>query len=1068
MVQDWQVAFVDERLNPGLRDELITTELSDLLSTVPDERLRIDKLPEAEAIERLGRHLLSVARRIRKPSSAAQLETVIALVNRAVETLGDEFADDRVAHPAQLLGGIIPEPRGAETPQLPDAPSIPLATTELLVNGDGQPTLGQLLLQEIRCADRIDLICAFVGWTGVSQLLDELRALAARGGSVRVVTSTYLGATSRKALDELVRIGADVRIRYDGNATKLHAKSWLFHRPGGLDTAYIGSSNLSQAALHDGIEWNVRLARADAPAVFQRMQGTFDTYWNDPSYELYSLEDGSRLDEELLRARGSDAKRHTARSQREIDQLSQQLAEAYEQLALRPRPHQQHILDQLALRRDPNGFDEHRHLIVAATGTGKTVVAALDYARMCRDGEPRPSLLFLAHREQILVQARRTFAHVLRDPSFGEILGGSEGDARMGRHVFAMVQTLSREQRLAALAPDAYDVVYVDEAHHGAADSWRRIVEHLEPRELIGLTATPERSDGKNVAELFGGAYTTELRLWEAVDDQLLVPFQYIGVDDGTDLRSLAWRGGDYPVGELSDLYTGHHGRVKAVLEAVHSWVERPAEMRALGFCVTKQHAQFMAEQLTKHGFAADFLTGDDEQAHREAVLAQLARGDLQVVFSVDVLGEGVDVPDVDTLLLLRPTQSPVLFAQQLGRGLRQAPGKRCCTVLDLIGQHRSEYRFDQRYQALVDLKRGSVREQAEHGFPFLPAGSSITLDRIARERVLTALKEAAARPGMVAMRNDLAAGRDETLAAFLERTERPVSQVYGPNGMSWTKLRRAAGLPVPSSSPADAASSTAEDDLLKRIGFLQHVSDPLRVNTWTQWLQQEAPPNSGSLDLAHQRLAMQLFHLLLLTPSSLEEGFATLWRHDAVRDEIVELLSIQAQTLDAVTMPLLGLPDVPLQAHARYARSEVFAALGESSIDKPKEHREGVFFVPSLRTQLMFVTLHKDARRYAPSVQYRDHAISHELFHWESPNNWRQLGAAMQRCAGLGREASEQRLLFVRESAQGAVSSKFRLFGQVDLDGELEGERPVALTWRLRQPLPEALFEATRLVAAG
>lgn len=1057
---------MNDPLSPGLRDEIITTELRRSLATLPAEQVDSEQLSDAEAIERLGRHVLKVARRMRAPSGRAQVASVAELVNSAIAALGDDMLVDQVDMPPHVLGGIIAAARGAETPELPPAPSIPLASSELLVNGDGQPTLGKLLLEEIRCADRVDLICAFVGWTGVSQLRDELRALIERGGEIRVVTSTYLGATSGAALDSLVKLGAQVRVRYDGNATKLHAKSWLFHRPGALDTAYIGSSNLSQAALHDGIEWNVRLARADAPAVFARMQGTFDSYWNDPSYELYTLDDRARLDQELARAKGSDSQRHSARSQREIDLLTKQLEEAYATLAIHPHPHQQEILDRLELRRE--SFDEHRHLVVAATGTGKTVVAALDYARMCHEGEPRPSLLFIAHREQILVQSLRTFQQVLRDPSFGVILGGSAGDVSSGRHVFGMVQTLSQPNRLASIEPDAYDVVYVDEAHHGAAESWQRVLGHLRPVEMVGLTATPERSDGISVASLFGGAYTTELRLWEAVDDQLLVPFNYIGVDDGTDLRQLSWHSGDYAVGELADIYTRDHTQVKAVIETIRQWVEEPARMRALGFCVNKQHAQFMAEQFTKHGFDADFLVGEDDQARRSDVLAKLAAGKLHVVFSVDVLGEGVDVPDVDTLLLLRPTQSPVLFAQQLGRGLRQSPGKTSCTVLDLIGQHRQEYRFDRRYQALVDRKRGSVLDQAEREFPFLPIGCSITLDRVARERVMDGLRAATARPGAVAMRKDLVAGRHDTLGGFLEATGRSPQQLYKPSGMSWTKLQRDAQLPAAPPAPTNAEAVDEEAALLKRIGHLQHVTDPLRVNTWTAWLDGSAPPPMNDLTEAERRLAVQLMHQLLLQPGSVDEGFDILWRYPAVRDEIRQLLRLEALQLDATPRPLLGLPDVPLQVHARYARDEVFAALGLSAVEKRKEHREGVYFAKELRTQLMFVTLHKDEKRYAPSVQYRDHAISRELFHWESPNNWRQASPAMQRCVGAGADGSEHRLLFVRESGHGPISSRFRLFGEVDVAGDLVGERPVALTWKLRQPLPEVVFEATRLVAAG
>lgn len=1045
-------------LESGLRDELLTADLARALAAISSDRAVTAPLTDAEAIERLGRHLLRVARRMDQPKGKEQVQRVAEVVNAAIAQLGADFAPDHLELPATLLGGVKPAAHGVEVAALPPAPSIPLSTTELLVNGDGQPTLGQLLLEEIRCATHIDLICAFVGWTGVSQLLDELRALRERGGTMRVVTSTYLGATSRKALDALVELGAEVAVRYDGNATKLHAKSWLFHRPGELDTAYIGSSNLSQAALHDGIEWNVRLARADAPAVFARMQGTFDTYWNDASYEIYGAtrDEQARLDAELRRAKGSDTKRHDARSQQEIARLEDELADAYSELALRPRPHQQQILDTLELQREQ--FDRHRHLIVAATGTGKTVIAALDYARMCIPSEPRPSLLFVAHREQILVQARRTFAQVLRDPSFGQIVGGSAGDATAGRHVFAMVQTVSSERRIADLQPDAYEIVYIDEAHHVTADSWTRLIKHLEPRELVGLTATPERADGQNVEAMFGGAFTSELRLWEAIDDQLLAPFHYIGIDDGTDLRSLAWSRGDYAVGDLSDLYTGDHRRVKIAIEAIHRWIERPAQMRALGFCITKDHALFMTEQFERHGFRAAYLTGDDPQSEREAVLDRLKRGELQIVFSVDVLGEGVDVPDVDTLLLLRPTQSPVLFAQQLGRGLRHAPGKSCCVVLDLIGQHRSEYRYDQRYQALMDMRHGSVRAQAERGFPYLPAGSAIVLERIARERVLEALKQLAAKPGAVALRKDLETGRDATLADFLARTERTTRDLYNPKDMSWTKLRRLAGQVVEEGS----------DDAARLIGNLQHVTDPWRINLWTSWFASPSPPNEADLTTAHQRSAVQLFHLLLRTPTTIDEGFAQLWREPAVREEILELLAINATTIDANPIPLVGLADVPLHAHVRYARTEVFAALGISDVGKMKEHREGVYFHKPSRTQLMFVTLHKDETRYAPSVQYRDHALSPSLFHWESPNSWRQDSPAMLRCIGRGEGASDQRLLFVREAARGWSNSRFRLFGQVDLTGDLVGERPVALTWELRQPLPEVVFESARLLAVG
>jgi hypothetical protein len=477
-----------------------------------------------------------------------------------------------------------------------------------------------------------------------------------------------------------------------------------------------------------------------------------------------------------------------------------------------------------------------------------------------------------------------------------------------------------------------------------------------------------------------------------------------------------------------------------------------------------------MAEQFERLGFRAEYLSGEHDQTHREQVLARLKTGDLQVVFSVEVLGEGVDVPDVDTLLLLRPTQSPVLFAQQLGRGLRTAPGKSSCLVLDFIGQHRAEYRFENRFKALLDPTRGSLQDQAESDFPFLPAGCAINLERVARETVMSALKAVAARPGVRGLRMDLAALGSASIEEFLKDTGRSLDQFYAADGrkMSWTRLRR---LVSPQAAPpehSDAALQEREDNLLRRIGYVQHVGDSLRVNTWFDWLTSSAVPQADGMSLVQQRLGMQLMHLLTMKPNTLQAGFDVLWQHPAVREELAGLLTLTHANLDAAPLPLLALSDVPLMTHARYTRAEVFAALGISAIDAPKEHREGVYFARDLATQIMFVTLHKDNARFSSTVQYKDHAITSELFHWESPNSWRQTSPAMLTCAGSGPSPSKHRLLFVREKSTGAIEGTFRCFGEVDLHGALSGDRPVGLTWKLRQPLPEVAFEAASVLAAS
>ena len=1042
----------------GLRDELITDDLAKALGGLEDRLVR-EGLTVPEAVERLGKHLLRVARRMNTPQD---VDASVTAVNAAIEALGPDFSGDRVASPATLLKGIRSS-TGLAT-ELPAQPMLPLTSSELLVNGAGEPGLGHFLIEELRCAHNVDLICAFVGWTGFEPLRSEFQSLLDRGGRLRVITSTYLGATSARALDEFVKLGAEVRVNYQGQKTKLHAKAWLFHRPNELDTALVGSSNLSEAALVSGLEWNVRLARSDAPGVFSRIRQTFESYWHAEGFEPYALEDRARLDAALLDAGGYAAKAMSKKAATAIADLEAQLTEAYQLIQLQPKRHQRQVLDTLALRRSE--FNQHKHLVVAATGTGKTVIAALDYASLCLEGHPRPKLLFVAHRQLILEQARATFRKALRDPNFGELLTGGSPAPTHGHHVFAMVQTL--HNRLPSLPATSFDVVYIDEAHHGAAKSWQDVIHHFDPTELVGLTATPERSDGSSIADLFGGAYTTELRLWEAVDDQLLAPFDYVGVDDGTDLRHVTWHQGAYAIGALSDLYTGDHARVTRIIETIHQWVETPAAMRALGFCVSIEHAKFMTEQFTSHGFLAEYLTGDHDDAHRDAVLHKLRAGQLQVVFSVDVLGEGVDVPDVDTLLLLRPTQSPVLFAQQLGRGLRLAPGKAKCLVLDFIGQHRREYRLAERFRALVNSSQGTLQEHVEAEFPFLPSGCTITLHQVARDRVLAALKATALKPGMTGLTNDLIMLKSPSLEHFLTHSGRSIRQFYGVDGrrVSWTKVRLAV---EPNAVPLPPPHLAAEEDaLLRRMSYLQHVADHRRTETWFDWATAAVPPDVMKMSPLERRLATQLMHLLTHRPRDLQSGLDLIWQLPAVRSELSELLTLTHENLDAETIVMPGLEEIPLLAHARYTRAEVMAALGIGTIDKPFVHQTGTLLDPATRIQLLFVTLNKDTKRFSSTIQYKDHALSSDLFHWESPNNWRQDSAAMLKCIGQGRNGSKHRLLFVRESSHGPIEATFRCFGQVDPAGSLEGERPVALTWKLRQPLPEIIFDSASLVAAG
>ena len=388
----------------------------------------------------------------------------------------------------------------------------------------------------------MDLLCAFVKWHGVRLLEPELAKLKERGKRLRIVTTTYMGATEREALDRLVReFDADISIQYDALRTRLHAKAWLFHRDTGFDTAYVGSSNLSRSALLDGVEWNVRLSRIATPSLLDKFAATFDTYWNDQFFETYDPEsDRDRLDDALAEASGRTTH----------DRVTLSLSG----LEVRGYPYQLEMLETLDAERTVH--DRHKNLVVAATGTGKTVVAALDYRNFCdRAVGKQPSLLFVAHRKEILEQSLRTYREVLADPNFGELYVGGARPERW-RHIFASVQSLT-SYGVENIPSDAYEIVVIDEFHHAQATTYRKIIDHLRPKELLGLTATPERADGIDVRQFFDGRTAVELRLWDALGADLLCPFHYFAVADGTDLRGLSWKRGRYDEGELSNLYTG-------------------------------------------------------------------------------------------------------------------------------------------------------------------------------------------------------------------------------------------------------------------------------------------------------------------------------------------------------------------------------------------------------------------------------------------------------------------------------------------------------------------------------
>lgn len=609
-----------------------------------------------------------------------------------------------------------------------------------------------------------------------------------------------------------------------------------------------------------------------------------------------------------------------------------------------------------------------------------------------------------------------------------------------------------------SIAPDAYEVVVIDEFHHAEAATYRRLLNHLQPRELLGLTATPERTDGLDVRTFFDGRTATELRLWDALGADLLCPFHYFAIADGTDLREIGWSRGRYDDAQLAGVYTGNRARAAIVLEQLRNLVPNLGAMRALGFCVSVAHAEFMAKVFGETGIPALAVSGATPAGERAQSVQDLRAGRVNVLFAADLFNEGLDVPDVDTVLFLRPTESATLFIQQLGRGLRRTRDKAVLTVLDLVGHHRKEFRFDRRLRALTGASRRGLERDVEHGFPFLPSGCQIVMDRQSQQIMLENIRSQVGNrwPQMV---DELRSYGEQDLGTFLTESGLDLSDVLR-KGRSWTQLRRAAGLPT-------RHGSSRESELLKRVRAFGHVDDPTRRESYARLLVDGAP-GYGDLSPVEQRLARMLFFSLWPGGGGhqlVEAGFVALRREAAARDELREVVDLAFEQASHVPVALAGsLRHVPLQVHGRYQREEVLAALDYASlVRKPNSFREGVLYVPELDVDAFFVTLQKSEADYSPTTMYRDYPISQTLFHWESQSNATVASATGQRYI----HGSSTKLLFVRQRKADDYGTSPYLFAGPAHYVQHRGERPIAITWRLEHALPSDFFTAGT-VAAG
>ena len=525
------------------------------------------------------------------------------------------------------------------------------------------------LVNSMKRADRIDIIVSFLMESGVKMLLKDLDQAMKRGAKIRILTGNYLGITQPSALYLIKHeLGENVDLRfYSEKGRSFHPKSYIFHYVDHSDI-YIGSSNISKSALTSGIEWNYRFSSRKDPKNYEKFYKTFEDLFENHSIVVD--------DEELKRYSKSW---HRPAAFKDLDRYDQneENEDTKVRLLFEPRGAQ---IEALCALENSRAEGATKGIVQAATGVGKTYLAAFD-------SKNYQKVLFVAHREEILKQAAVSFKNVRNSDDYGFFYGGEKTWDKSV--IFASVATLGRPEYLTAkyFVPDYFDYIVIDEFHHAVNDQYMRIVNYFKPQFLLGLTATPERMDGRNIYEICDYNVPYEISLTEAINKGMLVPFRYYGIYDETDYSGIHPVHGHYEEKDLNGIYVGNAHRY----DLIYKYYKKYGSKRALGFCCSRVHAEEMAKEFCKRGIQAVAVYSNADGVYsedRSTAIEKLKSGEIRVIFSVDMFNEGVDITAVDMVMFLRPTESPIVFFQQLGRGLRRSAGKEYLNVLDFIGNY--------------------------------------------------------------------------------------------------------------------------------------------------------------------------------------------------------------------------------------------------------------------------------------------------------------------------------------------------------------------------------------------
>ncbi len=1037
-------------MESGIYEKIISMGLKKELEEIADNQKLVEKIDDLELPLVLSNYVAKIVRdklnelSEEKDAVKKEIELVNDIISRITgkEKLIDDNADELKAI-CEDAGKINLADFNLKTLQRP----LTVSNSLLFTGATRQPSLFTEMKKEIVTSNRIDMIVSFIRWSGLVLLLEDLKKFTENGGKLRVITTTYMKATELKAINELSKLSnTEIHISYDTRITRLHAKAYVFYRNTGYSTAYIGSSNLTKPAMKDGLEWNVKVTLQDNYNVFRQVEENFEAYWkNDIDFELYQEKDYNRLKAALapetqIELNGNGGKR---------------------KYYFEPHPfqYQKAILEKLDSERKIH--NNYKNLIVAATGTGKTIISAFDYKYQCSISKRRLRLLYVAHRIEILLQAIECYREVLNDPNFGELCVGSYKPNDIN-HLFVSIDMLESRGFYEYTAKDAYEYIIIDECHHMAAKSYSKLINYYEPKYFVGLTATPERMDEKDILQYFNNHISAEIRLPEAVDRKILCPFQYYGVADNTDLSELRWARGGYDNRELEKVYVLDKElakkRVSIIVSAINRYASSITGLKALAFCVSIDHARFMSESFNGNGIKADYLIGGMNDKDRNDKRKKLINGEIKILCVVDVYNEGVDIKEINTVLFLRPTESLTVFLQQFGRGLRHAEGKDCLTVLDFVGQANKRYDFESRFNSLLGNSNRGLKDEIESGFPDLPKGCYIRLEKKVQKIVLENIRNSIGyKNGLLEkIRDFYESSRDVSLYSFLKKYEISPRKIY------CNKFTFAQAINVANRKNLEQYNDV---NMWKKLYRLSEFDSKDALEFYLKNINLDGINEDPNDDNENSKGYWRMLFSTLIEDYNINDDSKPNFKWevkkylDLNKNVIPELLSLFEYRLSVIDIisKKMDMPfDCPLDVYCTYTRKQILSAL-----DYWNNVSEGVARIRDKKTTCLFITLNKGNAYYSETTSYHDYSINDELFHWQSQNATSSKSKIGQLYINHKKE-NEKILLFVREAKEDRFGSlPYTLLGEAEFV-EYTGSKPMNIIWKLKNKIPAKFVKVT------